>query len=94
MITGLEMYDALRKATLRLNGDFKIDSHDALDLMKVTAADLVLRGYSRAKAKQVADALDKANYEPLGIVLGVNLIIEAETTPELIPRTYNSKFGN
>lgn len=85
MATGLEMYDALVRATAaRGNGTLAVNEFDAEDLTKLTAADLCLRGVDAPRAERVVSDLAQGNLRELGSAVGVHLTIN-ENEPNLIP---------
>jgi hypothetical protein len=75
MATGLEMFDALDKATkpLERGSIFEVNPVDALDLRKLTEDDLVGRGFSAERAKKVDADLLRGNLDELGKALGIHL---------------------
>jgi hypothetical protein len=85
MATGLEMYDALYRATRRLTygAHFTVNSIEAIDLQRLEAADLVARGYNQETAKNVSAALLSGDLGPLGDRLGL-LLAASQDAPRLL----------
>jgi hypothetical protein len=75
MVTGLEMYDALRNATstLPVGSECSVHAVEAYDLRKLKPSDLASRGYDEKIAKEVSSALLKGDYGPLGKSMGLRL---------------------
>jgi len=86
MVSGPEMYGALRAATkdLEKGSSFTINRIDVLDLAKLTASDLVDIGYNEETARQVSAALLKDDLDPLGKSMGLNLTVSHDA-PRLLP---------
>jgi hypothetical protein len=78
MATGLEMYNALRKAigARNSNGVLKINRSDKADLCKLSVTDLESLGYDRATAERVGNDLSNDSLGELGKSLGIKLEVE------------------
>jgi hypothetical protein len=76
-VTGLQAFDALKKATKgkELGNDHAIDWETALDLRKLKTSDLVALGYDETEAERVSGALLKGDVGPLGESMGLKLSV-------------------
>ncbi len=85
MATGIEMYDALRKATRTLpkGSEFTVNIVESYDLGKLKPSDLISRGYSERIANEVSSALFIRDYGPLGSRMGLRLAISNDAPPLL-----------
>lgn len=86
MATGLEMYDALRRATglLPAGSVFRVNAVEAHDLRKLTVRDLVSRDVDEKIAEGVSSALLDGNYELLARSMGLRLHV-VRNAPRLLP---------
>lgn len=78
MATGLEMFDALKRATadIPIGGRFDVNSFDAKDLMKLTDDDLRTRGFDSILAQQIDRDLMSGRLTELGNAMGLELSID------------------
>lgn len=86
MATGLEMFDALKRAMANqsVGSRFEVNTFDAKDLMKLTECDLVARGFDPAVAMQVERDLLSGSLSELGKSLGLELSVSRQVD-NLIP---------
>ncbi len=75
IMTGLEAYDALKKATSKLEAGsaFLVHPLDAIDLQKLWVPDLTSRGFDRKKAERVSSDLLACSLDELGRYMGLKL---------------------
>src|SRR5713101_4802931 len=86
MATGLEMFDALKRATQDLprGGTFTLNVYNKLDLCKLTENDLQSVGFDQEVASRVARDLSKQSLEELGKAMGIELVVRKNSL-DLIP---------
>lgn len=78
MATGLEVFDALRKATklLPAGSCFSISLFDSYDLCKLSSSDLTSRGFDESTAEEVRSDLLNGRLDKLGRSLGLCLEVD------------------
>jgi hypothetical protein len=86
MAMGLEMLDALKRATadLPMGSRFEINAFDAKDLMKLTEHDLRTRGFDPIVAERVDRDLSSGNLAELGKAIGIDISVD-RAAGNLIP---------
>ncbi len=85
MATGLECYDALKTATadLPIGSDYVLNQIERFDLFKLTASDLISRGFDEFIAECVSADLLNQELDELSKTMGINLS-HASDAPLLI----------
>jgi hypothetical protein len=85
-ITGLEMFDALKKATddLVAGEPYHLNRDEVRHFFPLTDKDLVARGYGPNRAEEINNALCQRNYQPLFDSLGVRIVL-TDDAPRLFP---------
>ena len=78
MATGLEMFDALKRATadIPIGGRFDVNSFDAKDLMKLTDDDLKALGFDAILAERIDRDLICGRLTELGKAIGLDLSVD------------------
>jgi hypothetical protein len=86
MASGIEAYNALRRATrgLVVGSEFSVNIMDSCDLRKLKVDELVGQGFDEHFAEEVSSALLKGDFGPPGRRMGLQLKIDANAPP-LIP---------
>lgn len=86
MATGLEMFDALKRATagLPIGSRYEINTFDAKDLMKLTEDDLRTLGFDAIVAARVDRDLLGGNLTEFGKAIGLELAVNRQAG-NLIP---------